>query len=39
MDAEQFREFGKAAVDYIADYYETIRDRYVVINYHLYNIT
>ncbi|KAH1024582.1 aromatic-L-amino-acid decarboxylase [Dendroctonus ponderosae] len=32
MDAEQFREFGKAAVDYIADYYETIRDRPVLSN-------
>ncbi|XP_066152732.1 aromatic-L-amino-acid decarboxylase-like [Euwallacea fornicatus] len=30
MDAEQFREFGKAAVDYIADYFETIRDRPVL---------
>lgn len=26
MDAETFREFGKAAVDFIADYYENIRD-------------
>lgn len=32
MDADQFREFGKAAVDYIADYYETIRDRPVLSN-------
>ncbi|XP_030746673.1 aromatic-L-amino-acid decarboxylase-like [Sitophilus oryzae] len=32
MDAEQFREFGKAAVDYIADYFETIRDRPVLSN-------
>ncbi|CAG9771983.1 unnamed protein product [Ceutorhynchus assimilis] len=30
MDADQFREFGRAAVDYIADYYETIRDRPVL---------
>ncbi|XP_060516822.1 aromatic-L-amino-acid decarboxylase-like [Cylas formicarius] len=30
MDVRDFREFGKAAVDYIADYYETIRDRPVV---------
>ncbi|CAH1109022.1 unnamed protein product [Psylliodes chrysocephalus] len=30
MDVQQFREFGKAAVDYIADYIETIRDRPVV---------
>lgn len=27
MDATQFREFGKAAVDYIADYLENLRDR------------
>lgn len=26
MDAKTFREFGKAAVDFIADYYENIRD-------------
>uniref|UniRef100_A0A0A1XD97 Alpha-methyldopa hypersensitive protein n=1 Tax=Zeugodacus cucurbitae TaxID=28588 RepID=A0A0A1XD97_ZEUCU len=26
MDADTFREFGKAAVDFIADYYENIRD-------------
>ncbi|XP_049303504.1 3,4-dihydroxyphenylacetaldehyde synthase 2 isoform X7 [Bactrocera dorsalis] len=26
MDAATFREFGKAAVDFIADYYENIRD-------------
>ncbi|XP_067625550.1 3,4-dihydroxyphenylacetaldehyde synthase 2-like [Eurosta solidaginis] len=26
MDAETFREFGKAAVDFIADYMENIRD-------------
>ncbi|XP_056630309.1 aromatic-L-amino-acid decarboxylase-like isoform X1 [Diorhabda sublineata] len=30
MDTQQFREFGKAAVDYIADYFETIRDRNVL---------
>ncbi|KAJ8969859.1 hypothetical protein NQ314_001543 [Rhamnusium bicolor] len=30
MDIQQFREFGKAAVDYIADYFETIRDRPVL---------
>lgn len=28
MDSEQFKEFGKAAVDYLADYYDNIRDRY-----------
>lgn len=27
MDSETFREFGKAAVDYIADYMDNIRDR------------
>ncbi|XP_054083608.1 3,4-dihydroxyphenylacetaldehyde synthase 2-like [Zeugodacus cucurbitae] len=26
MDANTFREFGKAAVDFVADYYENIRD-------------
>ncbi|XP_067625549.1 3,4-dihydroxyphenylacetaldehyde synthase 2-like [Eurosta solidaginis] len=30
MDAETFREFGKAAVDFIADYLETIRDNDVL---------
>ncbi|XP_019877885.1 aromatic-L-amino-acid decarboxylase-like [Aethina tumida] len=30
MDTQQFREFGKAAVDYIADYFETIKDRPVL---------
>ncbi|KAJ8973710.1 hypothetical protein NQ317_009304 [Molorchus minor] len=28
MDVQEFREFGKAAVDYIADYFEAIRDRH-----------
>ncbi|XP_045469865.1 aromatic-L-amino-acid decarboxylase-like [Harmonia axyridis] len=32
MDIEEFRNFGKAAVDYIADYFETIRDRPVLPN-------
>lgn len=27
MDADEFREFGKNAVDYIADYLENIRNR------------
>lgn len=27
MDATEFRKFGKAAVDYIADYLENLRDR------------
>ncbi|CAH1183510.1 unnamed protein product [Phaedon cochleariae] len=30
MDSQEFREFGKAAVDYIADYFETIRERPVL---------
>ncbi|XP_049762717.1 aromatic-L-amino-acid decarboxylase-like [Schistocerca cancellata] len=30
MDAEQFREFAKATVDYVADYLENIRDRPVL---------
>lgn len=29
MDAKEFREFGRAAVDFIADYLENIRDRLV----------
>lgn len=27
MDSQSFREFGKAAVDFIADYIENIADR------------
>lgn len=27
MDVNQFREFGRAAVDFVADYLENIRDR------------
>jgi hypothetical protein len=27
MDATEFRNFGKAAVDYLADYLENLRDR------------
>ncbi|CAH0557849.1 unnamed protein product [Brassicogethes aeneus] len=30
MDSQQFREFGKAAVDYIADYFDNIKDRPVL---------
>lgn len=29
-DVQEFREFGKAMIDYVADYLETIRDRPVV---------
>ncbi|XP_033173456.1 3,4-dihydroxyphenylacetaldehyde synthase isoform X1 [Drosophila mauritiana] len=32
MDAKEFREFGKAAIDYIADYLENIRDDDVLPN-------
>ncbi|KAG5880433.1 hypothetical protein JTB14_019943 [Gonioctena quinquepunctata] len=34
MDPRQFREFGKAAVDYIADYFETMRERPVMHSVH-----
>ena len=30
--AEEFREFGKAMIDYVADYLENIRDRPVLPN-------
>jgi len=30
MDSQQFREFGKAAIDYLAEYYDNIRDRPVL---------
>lgn len=30
MDVEEFREFGKAAIDFIADYTENLRDRNVL---------
>lgn len=30
MDSQQFREFGKAAVDFLADYFDNIRDRGVL---------
>ena len=30
MDDQEFREFGKAMVDYIADYNENLRDRSVL---------
>lgn len=29
MEANQFREFGKAMIDYVAEYLENIRDRLV----------
>lgn len=27
MDVNEFREFGRAAIDFLADYFENIRDR------------
>lgn len=32
MDAEQFREFGYAAVDFIADYMENVHKKFVSRN-------
>lgn len=29
MDSNQFREFGYKAIDYVANYIDKIRDRYV----------
>lgn len=29
MDINEFREFGRAAIDFVADYLENIRDRCV----------
>lgn len=29
MDATEFRKFGRAAVDFVADYLENVRERYV----------
>lgn len=29
MDAEEFRKFGYAAIDFVADYLENIRERLV----------
>lgn len=37
MDSQQFREFGKAMVDYIADYLENIRDRYFNLLFQIYS--
>ncbi|GAB0089416.1 3,4-dihydroxyphenylacetaldehyde synthase [Sergentomyia squamirostris] len=34
MDANEFREFGKAAVDFVADYLENIRDKDVLPSVH-----
>ncbi|XP_028159206.1 3,4-dihydroxyphenylacetaldehyde synthase-like, partial [Ostrinia furnacalis] len=30
MDSQQFREFGKAAIDLVADYMDNIRERDVL---------
>lgn len=27
MDINEFREFGRAAIDFLADYFENIRER------------
>jgi hypothetical protein len=27
MNTEEFKEFGKAAIDFVADYFENIRER------------
>jgi hypothetical protein len=29
MDIQEFREFGHAAIDFLVDYFENIRDRLV----------
>lgn len=29
MDAEEFRKFGKAAIDYLVTYFSTVREKYV----------
>lgn len=31
MNSEEFRQFGKRSVDYVADYLDNIRDRYLFI--------
>ena len=31
MDINEFREFGRAAIDFLADYFENIRDRFEVL--------
>jgi aromatic-L-amino-acid decarboxylase len=31
MEYKQFKEFAKDMVDYIGDYLENIRDRYIVL--------
>lgn len=33
MDSQEFREFGKAAIDIIADYWDNIRTRYVLLSF------
>lgn len=32
MDAEEFRKFGYAAIDFVADYLENIRERCVFVD-------
>lgn len=38
MNAEEFREFGRATIDFIADYLENIRDRYVKLRSEVFSI-
>lgn len=38
MDVNDFREFGKEAIDFIADYLENIRDRYKTYYYYQINV-
>lgn len=35
MDINEFREFGRAAIDFLADYFENIRER--SIDFHVYS--
>lgn len=34
MDAQDFREFGRAAVDFVADYLENVQDRWVCVSHY-----
>lgn len=31
MNAKQFREFGYAAIDFVADYMENVHERFIII--------
>lgn len=43
MDSEEFKKFAKEAIDYIVDYNENVRERYVLLkdltyfNYNLFS--